>query len=109
MDIQYESANMYSYERHFFLAMFSKKNIDRRIGDWIFNMNRQINDLRAAISKISRMNDPRPTQKMRRNTNSMKTKYRIIDEQTRSTSLETFKQRLCALNNRLSRYQRRQK
>ena len=55
------------------------------------------------------MNDPRPSPKMKRNTNSMKTKYQIVDEQTRSTSLKTLKQRLYALNNRLSRYQRRQK
>ena len=41
--------------------------------------------------------------------NSMKTKYQIVDEQTRSTSLKTLKQCLYALNNRLSRHQRRQK
>ena len=39
----------------------------------------------------------------------MKTKNRIVDEHARSTSLETLKQRLCALNNIFSRYQRRQK
>ena len=39
----------------------------------------------------------------------MKAKYQIVDEKTRSTSLETLKQRLYALNNRLSWYQRRQK
>ena len=86
-----------------------KRNINRRKGDWTFNMNRQINELRADINKISLMNDPRPLRKMKRNTNSMKTKYQIIDEQTRSTSLETLKQRLYAFNDRLSRYQRRQK
>ena len=67
-------------------------------------MNRRINELRADISKISQMKDPRLSPKMKGNTNSMKTKYQIVDEQTRSTSLETFKQRLYALNNRLSRY-----
>ena len=86
-----------------------KRKINRRKGDWTFNMNRQINELRADINKISLMNDPTPLRKMKRNTNSMKTKYQIVDEQTRSTSLETLKQRLYALNNRLSRYQRRQK
>ena len=39
----------------------------------------------------------------------MNTKCQIVDEQTRSTSLETLKQRLYAFNNRLSRYQRRKK
>ena len=34
----------------------------------------------------------------------MKAKYQIVDEKTRSTSLETLKQRLYALNNTLSRY-----
>ena len=67
-------------------------------------MNRRINELRADISKISQMKDPRLSPKMKRNTNSTKTKYQIVDEQTRSTSLETLKQRLYALNNRLSRY-----
>ena len=64
-------------------------------------MNRQINDLRTDISKISQMNDPRPSPKMKRYSNSMKTKHRIVDEQTRNTqtSLETLEP-LCALNNR---------
>ena len=65
-----------------------KRNINRRKGDWTFNMNRRIKELRVDISKISQMNDPRPSPKMKRNTNSMKTKYQIFDEQTRSTSLE---------------------
>ena len=51
-----------------------KKRNNRRKGDWTFNMNRRINELRADISKISQMNDPRPSPKMKRNTNSMKTK-----------------------------------
>ena len=72
-------------------------------------MNRRINELRADISKISQMNDPRRSPKIKRNTKSMKIKYQIFDEQTRSTSLETLEQRLCALNNRPSRYQRSQK
>ena len=55
------------------------------------------------------MNDPRPSPKMKRKTNSMNTKCQIVDEQTRSTSLETLKQRLYAFNNRLFRYQRRKK
>ena len=72
-------------------------------------MNWQINELRADIRKISQMNDPRPSSKMKRSTNSMKIKYQIFDEHTRSTSVETLKQHLYALNSRLSRYQRRQK
>ena len=90
-------------------CIIKKRNISRRKGDWTFNMNWQINEPCADISKISQMNDPRPSPKMKRNTNSMKTKYQIVDEQTRSTSLETLKQRLYAFNDRLSRYQRRQK
>ena len=90
-------------------CIIKKRNINRRKGDWTFIMNRRINELRADISKIPQMSDPRPSPKMKRNTNSMKTKYQIVDEQTRSTSLKTLKQRLYALNNRLSRYQRRQK
>ena len=75
-----------------------KKNINRRKGDWTFNMNWQINELRTDIRKISKMNDPRPSPKMKRSTNSMKTKYQIFDEHTRSTSVETLKQCLYALN-----------
>ena len=85
-------------------CIIKKRNISRRKGDWTFNINWRINEPCADISKISQMNDPRPSPKMKRNTNSMKTKYQIVDEQTRSTSLETLKQRLYALNNRLSRY-----
>ena len=90
-------------------CIIKKRNINRTKGDWTFNMNRQINEFSAAISKISQMNNPRPSPKMKSNANSMKAKYQIVDEKTRSTSLETLKQRLYALNNRLSRYQRRQK
>ena len=68
-----------------------KRNIDKGKGDWTFNMNPRINDLRVDISKILQMSHPRPSPKMKRNTNSMKIKYRIVDEQTRSTSLETLK------------------
>ena len=90
-------------------CIIKKRNIYRRKGNWTFNMNRRIHDPRADISKISQMKDPWPSPKMKRNKNSMKTKYHIVDEHTRSTSLKTLKQRLYTLNNRLSRYQRRQK
>ena len=66
-------------------CIIKKRNINRRKGDWTFNMNRRINEPRADISKISQMNDPRPSPKMKRNRNSMKTKYQIVDGQTRST------------------------
>ena len=69
-------------------CIIKKRNISRGKRDWTFNMNRQINEPCADISKISQMNDPRPSPKMKRNTNSMKTKYQLFDEQTRSTSLE---------------------
>ena len=39
----------------------------------------------------------------------MRTKYKIKSEEEREVTLETLKQRLLALNNRLSRYERRQK
>ena len=39
----------------------------------------------------------------------MKGKYKIQNENDRMTTLETLKQRLLALTNRMSRYQRRQK
>ena len=90
-------------------SITKKRNISWRKGDWTFNMNQQINELLADISKTSQMNDQRPSPKIKRNTSLMKTKYQFADDQTRSTSLETLKQRLYALNNRLSRYQRRQK
>ena len=100
------------FDKRFNLRKLGRKTVKKLenflkkvgIGNCIFNMNRRINELCADISKISQMNDPRPSPKMKRNTNSMKTKYQIVDEQTRSTSLETLKQRLYALNNRLSRY-----
>ena len=90
-------------------CIIKKQYIKRGKRDWTFNLNWPINDLCANTSKISQMNDPRPSTKMKRITNSMKTKYQIFNEQTRFTSLEALKQRLCALNNRLSRYQRRHK
>ena len=77
--------------------------------DWTFDMNRRINDLRTDISRISQMNDPNPSTKMKRNTNNMRNKYKIYDEENRVIMLETLKQRLSVLNNRLSRYQKRQK
>ena len=69
----------------------SSKNVNGR-QRWIFNMNQQINEPHTDISKISQMNDTRPSPKIKRNTNSMKTKYQIVDKQTRSVSLETLKQ-----------------
>ena len=50
-----------------------KKRNSRRKGDWTFNINWRINEPCADISKISQMNDPRPSPKMKRNTKSMKT------------------------------------
>ena len=48
-------------------------------------------ELRADISKISQMNTPRPSPKILKNANFTKTNYQIVDEQTRSNSLETLK------------------
>lgn len=76
--------------------------------NWTFNMERRINDLRGDISKISQMRDPNPSAKMKKNTNAMSNKYKITNEEERITTIENLKQRLYALNNRLSRYKRRQ-
>ena len=73
-------------------CIIKKRNINRRKGDWTFNMNRQISDLRADISKISQMNDPRPSAKAKRNTNSMKTNNELpnkihLTRNTQTTSM----------------------
>ena len=54
------------------------------------------------------MRDPNPSVKMKNNTNAISNKYKITNEEERITTNETLKQRLYALNNRLSRYKRRQ-
>ena len=71
-------------------CIIKKQDINKRKGDWTFNKNRRINDLRADISKIPQMGNPRPSPKMKRNTTLMKIKYWIADERT-STSLETLR------------------
>ncbi|XP_066912330.1 uncharacterized protein [Clytia hemisphaerica] len=77
--------------------------------DWTFKMQKRIDDIRADISRVSQMVDPNPSPKMKKNSNSMKNKYNIQNDEQRITTLEKLKQRLLALNNRLSRYQKRQK
>jgi len=77
--------------------------------DWEFRMTRKINELRADISKLSQMNTPNKSSKMKQNSNAMKNKYKINKEDDRVLALEKSKQRLYALNNRLSRYKKRQK
>ena len=77
--------------------------------DWTVKMQNRINDIRTDISRVSQMTDPNPSPKMRKNSNAMKNKYNIQTEQQRITTLEKLKQRLSALNNRLTRYQKRQK
>ena len=71
-------------------CIIKKWIINRKKEDWTFNMNRWMKDLQAGISKISQMNDPRPSPKIKRNMNRMKTKYWIINDQTRFTSLKTL-------------------
>jgi len=80
----------------------------RKSDDWVFGMKRRIDDLRGDISRMSQMRDPNPSTKMKKNNNTMKQKYNITNEYKREVMLETLKQRLLALNNRLSRYQKRQ-
>ena len=78
----------------------------KKSDEWEFGMKRRINDLRADISRISQMRDPNPSTKMKKNNNAMKQKYNTTNEEEREVRLETLKQRLLALNNRLSRYQK---
>lgn len=80
----------------------------KRKQDWQHNINLRINEIRADISKIDQMSSANPSPKIKRNNNSMKNKYNIRDEQCRIRTLETLKQRLMALNNRLRRFIRRE-
>ena len=57
------------------MSVSRKKEISTGEKDWALNMNRRINELRGDIRKISQMSDPRPSPKMKRNMNLMKTKY----------------------------------
>ena len=58
-------------------CIIKKRNISRRKGDWTFNINWRINGPCADISKISQMNDPRPSPKMKKIANLVKTKYQM--------------------------------
>ena len=81
----------------------------RKSDDWVFNMKRRIDKIRGDLSRLSQMRDPNPSSKMKKNNNAMRQKYNITDEYEREVVLETLKQRMLALNNRLSRYLKRQK
>ena len=81
----------------------------RKSDDWVFNMKRRIDKIRGDVSRLSQMRDPNPSSKMKKNNNAMRQKYNITDEYEREVVLETLKQRMLALNNRLSRYLKRQK
>ena len=83
-------------------------NKQRKNDDWVFNMKRRIDNLRGDISRIVQMRGPNPSAKIRKNNNAMRQKYKINDEYEREVVLETLKQRLLALNNRLSRYLKHQ-
>lgn len=77
--------------------------------NWTHNINSRINQLRTDINKINQMTIQNPSSKIKRNTNSMKNKYNINNEEKRTSTLETLKQRLIVLNNRLSRFLKRRK
>ena len=90
-------------------CIYRKSNKNKRKGDeWVFNMKRRIDNLRGDVSRLSQMRDPNPSSKMKKNNNAMRQRYNITDEHEREVMLETLKQRMVALNNRLSRYQKRQ-
>lgn len=86
-----------------------KTNRQNKKKDWKHDMNRRINDIRTDISKIEQMSITNPSSKIKRNSNLMKNKYNIQDETTRTRNLETLRQRLMALNNRLKRFTKREK
>ncbi|XP_066934427.1 uncharacterized protein [Clytia hemisphaerica] len=91
-------------------CIYRKTNKKQRKGDnWVFNMKMRIDNIRGDVSRVSQMRDPNPSTKMKKNNNNaMRQKYNITDEYEREVILETLKQRMLALNNRLSRYQKRQ-
>lgn len=87
----------------------NKKNEKNKKKDWEFQMNRRINEIRTDINKIKQINLPSPSPKVKKNSNSMKNKYKMKNNEDQIVTLEKLKQRLKALNNRLTRYTRRQK
>ena len=84
-------------------------NRQKRKRDWQHDMNCRINNIRADINQINQMSIVNPSSKIKRNNNSMRNKYDIGDERNRIKIIETLKQRLMALNNRLKRFIKREK
>ena len=77
--------------------------------EWHVNFQIRIDNLRTEINKIMQISNTNQSAKMKKNANSMKNKYNIDTEEKRQITLETLRQRLKALNNRLSRYLKREK
>ena len=73
------------------------------------NFQIRIDNLRTEISKVMQISNTNQSAKMKKNANSMKIKYNIDAIEKRQTTLKTIRQRLKALNNRLSRYLKREK
>ena len=76
---------------------------------WQVNFKNRIDNLRTEINKIVQMTKDNQSAKMKKNSNTMKNKYKIDCEEKRQSTLETLRQRLKVLNNRLSRYTKREK
>ena len=77
--------------------------------EWHVNFQIRIDNLRTEINKIMQISNTNQSAKMKKNANSMMNKYNIDTEEKRQITLETLRQRLKALNNRLSRYLKREK
>ena len=77
--------------------------------NWQNQMKVRINNIRTDINKIEQMTVANSSSKIKRNNNIMKHKYNIQNEQSRINTLETMKQRMMALNNRLKRFTKREK
>ena len=77
--------------------------------EWHVSFKRRIDNIRTEINKIMQITNVNQSAKMKRNSNSLKNKYKIDSEEKRQTTLEILRQKLKALNNRLSRYLKREK
>ena len=77
--------------------------------EWHVSFKRRIDNIRTEINKIMQITNVNESAKMKRNSNSLKNKYKIDSEEKRQTTLEILRQKLKALNNRLSRYLKREK
>ena len=89
--------------------MFTSKQKTKKKKEWRVSFQIGIDNLRTEISKVMQISNTNQSAKMKKNANSMKIKYNIDTIEKRQTTLKTIRQRLKALNNRLSRYLKREK